>query len=262
MSLVSLSWPIQCDQRTHYVRAVIRRAVVQDTWLNLKRNQANLLPWFSEDECKQLVRFPVLKRQVDWLAGRLVAKACAQYLRPAQQASDVVFTYDAFGRPCWVNGYYCSLSHTHERAVAVVAAQPVGVDVETLRNRQSELLKLFVFDDEIRTVKTRLLVDENHAYAVLWSLKEAFFKAVGQGDFLTFARAVRLLHWVDHQLQWQVALNYQHVLLPLNRKHSSATWAVDLVIEQSCLEVVVFNPIFSERFTVYERNQSQHFAHV
>lgn len=66
-----------------------------------------------------------LKRQTEHLAGRIAALHALQ-----EHGFNAVPAPGAAGEPCWPQGVSGSISHSGQRAVAVVASHPVGVDLE------------------------------------------------------------------------------------------------------------------------------------
>jgi phosphopantetheinyl transferase len=75
------------------------------------------------------------------------------------------------------DGHHWSISHTRWWAAAVVADQPVGIDLECIRPRREE------FFDEVGTRDDWSIVGEKHwdNFFMLWTAKEATLKANGQG---------------------------------------------------------------------------------
>ena len=92
-----------------------------------------------------------------------------------------VFEYNEHGKPSIVghSEIYFNLSHCKEAAICVVSDQPVGVDVEGIREYKESLVNYTMNDEEIAQIKTA----ENPAAAFirLWTMKEATTKLIGTG---------------------------------------------------------------------------------
>ena len=92
-----------------------------------------------------------------------------------------VFEYNEHGKPSIVghSEIYFNLSHCKEAAICVVSNQPVGVDVEGIREYRESLVNYTMNDEEITLIKSA----ENHAAAFirLWTMKEATTKLIGTG---------------------------------------------------------------------------------
>lgn len=87
---------------------------------------------FSDDDLRWLPHHPnfsraVVKRKAEHLAGRLAAF----YALQAHGIEHVAGTGDR-RQPLWPDGWYGSISHCGNRALATVAKTPVGVDIEKI----------------------------------------------------------------------------------------------------------------------------------
>ena len=91
------------------------------------------------------------------------------------------FEYNEHGKPSIVGHpeIFFNLSHCKEAAICVVSDQPVGVDVEGIREYKESLVNYTMNDEEIAQIKTA----ENPAAAFirLWTMKEATTKLIGTG---------------------------------------------------------------------------------
>ena len=92
-----------------------------------------------------------------------------------------VFEYNEHGKPSIVGHpeIFFNLSHCKEAAICVVSDQPVGVDVEGIREYKESLVNYTMNDEEIAQIKRA----ENPAAAFirLWTMKEATTKLIGTG---------------------------------------------------------------------------------
>ncbi|MFX0141460.1 MAG: 4'-phosphopantetheinyl transferase family protein, partial [Candidatus Hodarchaeota archaeon] len=91
-----------------------------------------------------------------------------------------------------------SISHSHEKIVAIASFNQIGVDIEKIRNfsprllkkflNPKDILKIFHFLSNYKTLKT----SENEIYTTFWCMKEAVSKASGLGLKLDF-RKMRII---------------------------------------------------------------------
>ena len=142
--------------------------------------QAELRALLSPREEQRALAFADALRD-RWVAGRgmlreLVGRAQG---RPPRE---VVFRYGAHGKP-GADGLRFNVSHSGERALyALSPDREVGVDVELPRPRRTDALarrffapgeqeRLFALDEPARSA----------AFFRLWTCKEAFLKATGEG---------------------------------------------------------------------------------
>ena len=92
-----------------------------------------------------------------------------------------IFEYNEHGKPSIVgHPEICfNLSHCKEAVVCVISDQPVGADVESIREYKESLVRYTMNDEEIREIEP----SENPAatFIRLWTMKEATMKLIGTG---------------------------------------------------------------------------------
>ena len=132
----------------------------------------------SDAERARLDGYGEAKRQREFLLGRVAARellaerlGCAPPAVPLAVAeSGAVDVNDE------TSDLRVSISHTGKEAVAAVAEQPVGVDLERIRKRP-ERLHRFLLAEEERPLLEQLPMPEADAFTLCWALKEAVLKA-------------------------------------------------------------------------------------
>ena len=133
----------------------------------------------SEQRREQALKFKYEQGQRLCVLAYLLLK---QALREGYGITEnPVFEYHEHGKPSIVghSEIYFNLSHCKEAAICVVSNQPVGVDVEGIREYRESLVNYTMNDEEITLIKSA----ENHAAAFirLWTMKEATTKLIGTG---------------------------------------------------------------------------------
>ena len=133
----------------------------------------------SEQRREQALKFKYEQGQRLCVLAYLLLK---QALREGYGITEnPVFEYNEHGKPSIVGHpeIYFNLSHCKEAAICVVSNQPVGVDVEGIREYRESLVNYTMNDEEITLIKSA----ENHAAAFirLWTMKEATTKLIGTG---------------------------------------------------------------------------------
>ncbi|MGP3593862.1 enterobactin synthase subunit EntD [Vagococcus sp. WN89Y] len=128
------------------------------------------LLWLAHHE--RLARF-ARKRQAEHLAGRIAA---VHALRARGETT--VPGIGAAGEPLWPAGVFGSITHSASRALAVVASQPVGIDLEVLFSPSlcSELADCIVSPQE-RVRLERCSLPFALALTLVFSAKESLYKA-------------------------------------------------------------------------------------
>jgi 4'-phosphopantetheinyl transferase len=92
-----------------------------------------------------------------------------------------IFEYNEHGKPSIVGHpeIHFNLSHCKEAVVCVVSDQPVGVDVESIREYRESLVHYTMNDEEIREIESA--ADPASVFIRLWTMKEATLKLIGTG---------------------------------------------------------------------------------
>lgn len=92
-----------------------------------------------------------------------------------------VFDYNEHGKPSIVGhpDIFFNLSHCKDAVACVVSDQPVGVDVESLREYKDSLVHYTMNNEEIREIESS--DDSAKTFIRLWTMKEATIKLIGSG---------------------------------------------------------------------------------
>lgn len=131
----------------------------------------------------------VPKRKSEFLAGR----ACAAFaLRQLAYPEDVPIQGNR--SPHWPNGIAGSISHTGNRAIAVVSShfEAVGVDCEQImqKDQANKIRSMILTDDEAHLRPANLPFEV--FLTLVFSAKEAFYKSISKdvGRILDFHEVV------------------------------------------------------------------------
>ena len=142
------------------------------------------LPILSDEEIARASRYYSDTARSAFIAGRVVArKALAHRCNHAPSAW--VFKLGAHGQPMVDPsfGVYFSISHTRNMTLCVVARCPVGADVEFVDHglNVGELSSIALSDVERRTLLEKHSQFRLRHLLQVWTLKEAYLKALGVG---------------------------------------------------------------------------------
>lgn len=153
----------------------------------------------TEAEAALAAGLRIRKRQVEWLAGRMAAKAAFR-MRNSNQVNQVDLRPPflepisvlrrSSGAPYLAEhpALHVSISHSHAYAVAVVAGFAIGLDIEKSEPRPEALLVRFFCPEERQLIEQtgRQLGQRDTLITQLWSRKEAVAKYLGLGGRLDF----------------------------------------------------------------------------
>ena len=91
--------------------------------------------------------------------------------------SDFDLYYDASGKPHLLDNKFISISHSHEFSTIIISNQPVGIDLEIIKEKVLRIAKKFMKLE----VLEGLTEDEKMFKAtVIWGVKETVFKIKNQ----------------------------------------------------------------------------------
>lgn len=86
--------------------------------------------------------------------------------------------YNRYGKPL-INGIDFNISHSGNYVVLVIGNSEIGIDIEYKKERNIELIEKFFTEQEQQFIKSAN--DPLLAFYQVWTLKEAYLKAVGKG---------------------------------------------------------------------------------
>lgn len=141
------------------------------------RDVQNLESWFGDEELAIVNAFEREKRRREWMLARVALKILLQ-------SSDRVRAGEG-GSKRRVRGeqsgarnreQFTSLSHSGPYAAAAIGDQPVGVDVQVVKELSERAAHLFLSPDEEAAMRSCTI---EHRLIHFFSAKEAAWKALG-----------------------------------------------------------------------------------
>ncbi len=143
-----------------------------------------LEPFLSPDELANVNQFKVLKKQVEWMAGRYAAKELArQFLDNQPPPQNTRVAYRPKGAPYFTKepSLSLSISHSADYAVAGLGLYPscvMGLDLEIIRPDSRDTLMRAAFTERESHALEGM---DNQALFLHWTAKEAYLKYIGLG---------------------------------------------------------------------------------
>ena len=135
----------------------------------------------SKKELGQYSQLSSLKKK-DFLIGRIALKqALANYTSQDLDKKVTIKNSDT-GLP-YIEGrdnLHCSLSHSYDRGIGIVAPYKVGVDIEKIRPHKKSLLNYIADKEEIDLVKDFFGI-QTDVITLIWIIKESVMKGIGTG---------------------------------------------------------------------------------
>lgn len=142
-----------------------------------------LYPLLSAVEKERAGRFKFEKDFKLYVAGKIMArKIIADYAKIAPE--DIEFRIDNYGRPflkqALINNFDFNISHSGDYVVLALSDQRLGIDVEKIRPVDFKIAETCFHDKESEHLNRDPEKQLENFYK-LWTLKESFIKAVGEG---------------------------------------------------------------------------------
>jgi len=175
---------------------------------------ANTSSWWriraglSNGEILTADRFTHSEACLRYLGARMLVRHALAHVTPCEP-QELVFTSDNLGKPYVIappvaTKWFFNLSHSGRLIACVVRDRPVGIDVESQNRELAGLLHSnFLFtENEVKWITSRAERIKQRATA-LWTLKEAYLKAIGLG--LSFPMAD--VRFRQHKCQFNVYPN-------------------------------------------------------
>lgn len=146
--------------------------------------QCLMLQMLSEEELNVYHRYGVENKKVEYLVGRYLTKnICGYYLNKKPQ--DIIIKKDRHGKPYLAEtSIKFNISHSYGIvACAVTIGAEIGIDIEKIGDDIIGIVKRFFAPNEVDYIFNSDLSSKikNHEAYKLWTMKEAYMKAVGKG---------------------------------------------------------------------------------
>ena len=99
--------------------------------------------------------------------------------------------YNEHGKPYLKNGPYFNISHCKAGIAVAVDDQPIGIDIESIRHAESDLIERTMNAEEQKTIRS------DRDFTRLWTRKEAVVKAEGTGieSFEQIQKTLEIEDW-------------------------------------------------------------------
>ena len=140
-----------------------------------------LLRIISEENMKKCQRFKFREDVLRTLYGELLVRhvLCEQFLFVNK---DIKLSRNEAGKPYIEEcNIYFNISHAGDFVVCAFCEQPVGIDIEEIKEIDLEIAKRFFCKSEYEDLMEQKEVDRLNYFYSLWTLKESYIKWLGMG---------------------------------------------------------------------------------
>jgi len=140
-------------------------------------------PIFNTEEIETINSFKALKKQIEWISGRVLIKKMLQYFFFNNVSlNEIMLSYHDQGAPFLTRepDIPISLSHSNEYASAALSintAQTLGIDIEKIGKKPDLYFMKTAF------TKNEILNLKDNAASIFknWTIKEAYLKYIKKG---------------------------------------------------------------------------------
>ncbi len=87
--------------------------------------------------------------------------------------TDFDLYYDAFGKPHLTDGKCISISHSHTFSAIAISDQPIGLDVEQVKEKILKIASRFM---DVSHLENLSEIEKKIKATVIWGIKESIFK--------------------------------------------------------------------------------------
>ena len=137
-----------------------------------------MLPQVSQQRREQALRFRHVFGRFCCLKSWLMLRdTIEQHSCGSLSEADhsIIFHYSENGKPFLENGSFFSISHCKEAIAVALDDQPIGIDIESIRNVDQDLILRTMNEEEQKQIHS------NRDFTRLWTQKEAILKMEGTG---------------------------------------------------------------------------------
>lgn len=153
------------------------------------------IPWIDNEEDKKLNSFKTLKKQTEWLSGRLAAKKAVQSVTENMDLNEIKIDKKESGAPYLpqFENIHISITHSKRYAVASVSKKQLGIDLEKIKDINiNNLLYAGFSKKEADILKNKGLFSIFRA----WTVKEAYLKYIEKG----FNESLKQTEFIDNYI--------------------------------------------------------------
>lgn len=183
-----------------------------------KKRYAHCLTHAEQEKAEN---FLFERDRLNSLMSRALLRLSLSWYCPDVDAKDWPIAIDSLGKPyldAVINGRHIEFNISHSGDVvlcAVTRTGPVGIDIETTKH-MSDLQgfsRRFLAPEEFFALSRKCFTERNSFFFKLWTLKEAYLKAIGSGlnvslDSFSFdcdsldSKHITLLYGASSELCW------------------------------------------------------------
>lgn len=155
-----------------------------------QENLKQLQKIISEERNKKAERYVFDKDKIRCVTGEALLRYVI-WKHYGLMGKELVFTTSKFGKPFLANhdNIQFNLSHAGDWVLCAAGNVTLGIDVERINEKMElEIAERFFTAEEYRMLMEQPSAKRNESFFQLWTLKESYIKAVGEGLQISLKR--------------------------------------------------------------------------
>lgn len=148
---------------------------------NIDSNRLMAFLTVKEKEQERINRF--LRWQDAWstLIGKVLIRAILYHQYQIENEL-IIFDTNSYGKPDLRNGedFQFEISHSDGWVVCVIDKQSIGIDIEQIKEVNTDIVKRFFSHDEYNVLMSKKKEHRIPYFYDLWTLKESYVEAEGR----------------------------------------------------------------------------------
>lgn len=147
----------------------------------------NLLKYVSVTKQKRFSKRKLFKNNLLSIIGEIGLRLIVQE-EYGIRYDNISLIYNKNGKPKIENYNHIKFNISHSNDVVAIALSSecnIGIDIEKIKSFSKNVVGKFFSHDEKRMIDRLSIEEKNYAFYRLWTMKESFIKANGEGIFNT-----------------------------------------------------------------------------
>ncbi len=140
------------------------------------------MPFLADEDITYINKFKNKTSKQNSATGRYLLRKDLSLLYP-NTFKNIPLSYNIHGKPLInnIDNYYFNISHSHNLVAFVSANNPYSIDIELITQCKLQIAKRFFHKNEYQHLCTINETEQDTAFFLYWTAKEAFVKLTGNG---------------------------------------------------------------------------------
>lgn len=150
---------------------------------NYPKNEfETIIKFLCKEKQEKLKRLKFFEDALRTLAGEIIIRNIVKR-KYKINFEDIIFKKNINGKPYIDNikGFHFNISHSGKWVVCAISDALIGIDIEKIKETNFKVAKRFFSEEEYIDLSNKESVSKTEYFYDIWTLKEAYLKAIGTG---------------------------------------------------------------------------------